>query len=189
MEVLNIIKERRSPFNFKSDPVPPEVLKTVFEAARYAPSSMNEQPWSFMLITRENTQTFEKLLSVLEPGNRIWASSAYALAISLAKRNFTYKSRLNYYAVHDTGMAVSNILAQATSMGVSIHQMGGYDREKLRKEFSIGEEYETVAVMAIGYKGEDADLSAELKERWLKPKQRRELSDFLYGDKLGDPLF
>jgi nitroreductase len=121
--ILEIIRERWSPYAFSSDPVEEYKLKAMFEAAGYAPSSNNEQPWLFVYSTQESREIFDDYTGFLSDSNQLWAKHAYALIISMARTKFSYKGRENRYAFHDTGMAVSNLLHQALSMDVYVHQM------------------------------------------------------------------
>jgi nitroreductase len=129
------------------------------------------------------------LLDILEETNRLWARSAYALIVSLARKNFTYKNRLNKYAVHDTGMAVGNMLIQAASMDLYVHQMGGYDEGRLRSYFELGEEIEALAVMAIGYLGDASELSGDLLRRHSVRKTRKNLQEYAFRNRLDNPAF
>lgn len=187
--VLGFIRDRWSPLSFSGRPVEEEKLKAILEAARYAPSSMNEQPWLFIVVSREDEERFNDLLDILEETNRLWARSAYALIVSLARKNFTYKNRLNKYAVHDTGMAVGNMLIQAASMDLFVHQMGGYDEGRLRSYFDLGEEIEALAVMAIGYLGDGSELSGDLLRRHNVRKTRKNLQEYAFRNKLNNPAF
>lgn len=187
--VLDIIKKRWSPFSFSSKPVEENKLNAIFEAARYAPSSSNEQPWMFILVTRETPEQFDDFISFLEESNKIWAKSVYALIVSLARTRYAYKDRPNRFAFHDTGMAVGNMLLQATSMDIYIHQMGGYSVEKVKKYFNLDERIEPVAVMALGYLGDGKELTDELLKRHSTRRPRKVISEYSFRNRLTNPAF
>jgi nitroreductase len=187
--VHNLIKNRWSPVSFSSKPVEDFKLKTILEAAGYAPSSNNEQPWLFILTTRDEPEMFNNVVDLLVDGNRIWARNAYALIVSLARMNHVYKNRPNRYAFHDTGMAVSNMLLQATSMNVYIHQMGGYSHEETKRYFNLDEGIEPVAIMAVGYLGDGTGISDELFERDRKRRPRKNISEYAFRNRLNNPAF
>jgi nitroreductase len=187
--VLDIIKNRWSPVSFSSKPVEEFKLLAIMEAAAYAPSSMNEQPWMFIITTRENPEYFNKVADILFDGNKIWAKDAYALIISLARMRHVYKERPNRYAFHDTGMAVSNMLLQAISMDIYIHQMGGFSIESARQHFKLDDGIEPVAVMAVGYLGDGTGLSDELFLRDKKRRPRKNVSEYAFRNTLYNPAF
>jgi nitroreductase len=150
---------------------------------------MNEQPWLFIVVSSEDKERFNDLLDILEESNRLWARSAYALIVSLARKNFTYKNRFNKYAVHDTGMAVGNMLIQAASMDIYIHQMGGYDEGRLRSYFDLGEDIEALAVMAMGYLGDGSELSGDLLRRHSVRKTKKDMREYAFRNNLNNPAF
>ena len=131
--ILEIIQERWSPYAFSSAPVEEYKLKAMFEAAGYAPSCNNEQPWAFVYSTQDEKEVFNDYVGFLNDGNKVWAKNAYALIVGLARMKHIYKERPNKYAFYDTGMAVSNMLHQATTMDLYVHQMGGFSAEKAKK--------------------------------------------------------
>lgn len=149
----NIIK-RYSPYSFQDKDISIEDLNTLFDAARRAPSSYNEQPWRFIYATRDNEEEWNRMLDILIPQNREWAKTASILMLSVAKKTSIVTGKPNPYSFHDTGMAVNNLLNQATSMGIYVHQMGGYSRDKAIENLNIPDEYQPVAMMALGYPDE-----------------------------------
>jgi nitroreductase len=187
--ILEIIQERWSPFAFSSDPVEDFKLKAMFEAAAYAPSSNNEQPWMFVYTTQKDIRVFEEYLGFLTESNRVWAKYAYALVISLARTKFSYKGRPNRYAFHDTGMAVSNLLLQALALDVYVHQMGGFSIEKVKEYFNLADDIEPVAVMAVGYLGGGELLPPELLKRNEQRSPRKSVNEFVFRNSLSDPAF
>jgi nitroreductase len=187
--ILEIIQERWSPYAFSSAPVEEFKFKAMFEAAGYAPSCNNEQPWMFVYATQQDSRIFEEFLGFLVESNRMWAKNAYALVISLARTRFSYKGKPNRYASHDTGMAVSNLLLQALALDVYVHQMGGFSIEKVKEYFNLGDDIEPVAVMAVGYLGDGELLPPELLKRDEKRRPRKSVNEFVFRNSLSDPAF
>src|SRR6202034_4427315 len=160
-----LIAGRRSVRAFASTPVEQETLASLMEAARWAPSSMNEQPWSFIVARKPNKSDFERLLACLVEFNVQWAQHAPVLLLSTARLTFESTGGLNRHAFHDVGQAIANLTFQAMVSGLVVHQIAGFDVEKARREFSIPQDHEPVAVAAIGYPGSSADLPEKLRQR------------------------
>jgi nitroreductase len=187
--ILEIIKERWSPCAFSPAPVEEFKLKAMFEAAGYAPSSNNEQPWIFVYATQQDATVFSDYLDFLNESNRVWAKEAYALVISMARTRYIRNNKINRYSLHDTGMAVSNMLLQALAMDVYVHQMGGFSIEKVREYFNLDENIEPVAVMAVGYMGDGLTLPPELLKRDEQRRGRRSVNDYTFKNSLSRPAF
>ena len=177
-----LIIRRWSPVAFDPRPVEYEKMHQLFEAAKWAPSGRNAQPWRFIFATKE-TPEFEVLFDLLDEGNMVWAKTAPLLVLSLAQVVSTYKNRPNRFAFYETGMAAGNLLLQATYMDLFVHQMGGYDVEKSKEVLVIPARYEPVAMMAIGYKGDPLQLPAEVAAREQQRRSRMEISEFLIQGK------
>jgi nitroreductase len=175
-----LLAERRSPRAFSSRPVEPERLGSLMEAARWAPSCMNEQPWSFIVATAQNKLEFERLLSCLVEFNVEWAQHAPVLMLSVARLTFKSNGKPNLHAFHDVGQAIANLTFQATALGLGVHQMAGFDIEKARHEFSIPPGHEPVGVVAIGYPGSPANLPDKLRQKELAPRKRKPVKDFVF---------
>src|SRR5438552_9701854 len=143
--VHELIRERWSPRAFADKPVPQDVLRSIFEAARWAPSSFNEQPWAFIVATKDGKENFEKMLSVLVDFNVQWAKSAPVLALAVAKLAFANNNAPNRNAQYDTGAATALLSVEATARGLAVHQMAGFDAEKARKVFEIPKGWEPIA--------------------------------------------
>lgn len=187
--ILEIIQERWSPVAFSSSKVEEFKLKAMFEAAGYAPSCNNEQPWLFVYSTREDKEVFDDFTGFLADGNKLWAKNAYALAISMARTKFSHNDKPNRYAFYDTGMAVMNLLLQAQTLDIYVHQMGGYSIEKVRQYFRLDDNIEPIAMMAIGYLGDGSDLSPELLKRDEKRRPRKSVTEFVFKNSLTDSAF
>jgi nitroreductase len=177
--IHELIRMRWSPRAFAATPVTPEVLRSLFEAARWAPSSNNEQPWSYIVAIQDDKVNFDKIAGVLGESNAVWAANAPMLAIAVARLTFAKNNAPNRSAQYDVGGATALLSLEATSRGLFVHQMAGFDREKAREVFGIPAEYEALAVLAIGYPGDPASLSEKLQARELAPRTRKPLSEFL----------
>ena len=177
--VHEIVRQRWSPRAFSEKAVPPEVLRSLFEAARWAPSSSNLQPWAYIVGTKDDKENFEKVLSTLVEFNQGWAKNAPVLAVSVAQVKNAKDGAPNRWAFHDVGSASAQLTTEASSRGLYVHQMAGLDPEKARKVFQIPEGWEAVAAMAIGYPGDPATLPEKLRERELAPRTRKPLSEFV----------
>lgn len=167
--IEELLKQRWSPLAFSDRPVEPEKLCSVLEAARWAASSFNEQPWSFIVATKDNQTEFHCLLNCLAEGNQEWAKNAPVLIVSVAKLYFERNGVENRHAFHDVGTAEANLAIQATALGLFIHQMAGFDVPKVREVYDIAEGYEPVAAIALGYLGDPQTLSQRLLQRELAP--------------------
>ncbi len=181
MEVLHqLIRERRSPRAFSDKPVEQEKQLLLFEAARWAASSMNEQPWRFIYATSDKSADYNLLLDCLMDGNKAWAQKAPLLLLTLAKKTFAYKDKPNKHAWHDLGLAVGNLSLQATAMGLYIHQMGGFYADKARETLKIPDDFDPVSIIAVGYLGDVDELPEKLRERELKERTRKPLEEIVY---------
>jgi nitroreductase len=188
--ILEIIQERWSPYSFSSAAVEEFKLKAMFEAAGFAPSCNNEQPWMFVIATREEKPLFDKYIEFLAEGNRVWASQAYAIIISMARMNFTFSGKPNRFAFHDTGMAVSNLLLQGVALDVFVHQMGGYSVEKVKEYFKLNDaEIQPVAMMAVGYLGDGTSLPPELLKRDEIRRPRKTINEYVFKNSLDDKAY
>jgi nitroreductase len=185
--VLELVSERWSPYAFEDRPVPESDLCSLFEAARWAPSSYNEQPWGYVVATKDDPEQFAGVLSCLVESNQVWAKAAPVLALGIVSLRFAHDGKLNRAAVHDLGLAAGNLLAEATARGIVVHQMIGILPDRAREVFEIPEDYEAWTALAIGYRGDPAALPDALKERDLRPRQRKPLSQFVFSGKWGHP--
>ena len=183
--VHELIRERWSPRAFADKPVPQDVLRSIFEAARWAPSSFNEQPWAYIVATKDDKENFEKMLSVLVDFNVQWAKSAPVLALAVAKLAFANNNAPNRNAQYDTGAATALLSVEATARGLAVHQMAGFDAEKARKVFEIPKGWEPIAALAIGYPGDPASLPAPLKDREMAPRTRKPIAEFVMSGQWG----
>jgi len=183
--ILKLLAERWSPYGFEDRPVSDLDLRSVFEAARWAASSYNEQPWNYLMATRENPAEFESLLSCLVEANQAWAKSAPVLVLGVVSLQFAKNKQDNRAAVHDLGLAAGNLSIEATSRGLAVHQMIGILPDKAREVYGIPEHFEAWTAMAIGYKADPATLPDALRERDLTPRQRKPLNKFVFTGQWG----
>src|SRR5579862_6426294 len=181
------LAERWSPYGFEDRPVSAADLRSLFEAARWAASSYNEQPWNYLVATRENSQEFGRLLSCLVEANQAWAKVAPVLVLGIVSLQFAKNKQDNRAAVHDLGLAAGNLAVEATARGLSVHQMIGILPDKAREIYRIPAHFEAWTAMANGYKADPAKLPELLKERDLAPRQRRPLSEFVFTGQWGQP--
>jgi nitroreductase len=183
--VHDLIKERRSPLAYSERSVGREELRSLLEAARWAASSYNQQPWHFIVATKEDPREYERLLGCIVPANALWAASAPVLMLSVAKLTYDSNGAPNRHALYDVGQATANLAIQATALGLALHQMGGFNMERARAEFQIPEGYEPVAAIAVGYPGDPASLPESLRARASAPRTRRELGEFVFTGRWG----
>ncbi len=186
--VHEAIARRWSPYAFANREVSDKDLFSLFEAARWAASSYNEQPWSYIVATRAQESEFERLLSCLVEGNQVWAKSASILALGVATLSFKRNDKPNKAAIHDLGLAAGNLVSEATARGLSVHQMIGILPDRARELYEIPDGSEAVTGIAIGYAGDPDALPDHLKERDLAARERRPLSDFVFGGSWGSPF-
>lgn len=180
MEIDGLIRTRWSPRAFTDDHINNDEAAALFEAARWAPSSMNEQPWKYYYAKKEDTESFEKFVSCLKPGNQVWAKNAAMLILSTAKKTFDYRGKANRHAMHDTGASNVLLCLQANAMGYQAHQMGGFDHEKSYETFGIDKDkYELASFIAIGRPGDASSLPDDLRKSETTPGKRKETIDFV----------
>ncbi len=184
--IQEILAQRWSPYAFQDRPVPDTDLRSLFEAARWAASSFNEQPWTYLVATQEHPEQFHQLLSCLVEFNQAWAKAAPVLALGVVSLRFTHSGQVNRAAVHDLGLAAGNLLVEATARGLWVHQMLGILPDKARQIFEIPDGFEAWTGLAIGYRGDPAILPEALQERDRTPRQRKPLNQFVFSGKWGD---
>ena len=172
-----LLAERWSPRGFdRSHELDDVALSTLLEAARWAPSAQNSQPWRF-LVTRRGEESHRRLFAALAPGNRVWAGTASALILVAACT--VGDGGPQPWALYDTGQAVAALVTQAQADGLAVHQMGGFDTAAVRAEFGLGDTLTPVVVLAIGRRDSTADLSEPFAAREAAPRTRRPVSDLL----------
>lgn len=179
--VHELIAKRWSPYGFSDTPIDAQTIRSLFEAARWAPSSYNEQPWRYIVATREQSAAFDKLLSCLVEMNQQWAKHAPVLALGVVKHDLS-NGKPNRAAVHDLGLASAHLTFEATARGLFVHQMIGIDPETARERYAIPDGFEAWTALAIGRAAVPEELSEKYRERDLVERTRRPLSEFVFGD-------
>ena len=186
--IHELLLRRWSPRAF-SDRLPdPSVLLRLLEAARWAPSSFNDQPWAFLTARHDQPAEFACLLETLIEFNRSWAQTAAVLAVTVARSTFAHNGQPNRHAWHDVGLAVSQLTLQATAEGLFVHQMAGILPDRARELLHIPAGWEPVSALAIGYLGDPERLPEGLRQRELAPSTRKPLSEFVFSGNWGQPL-
>jgi len=183
--IEEILRRRWSPRAFSDRMIEPEKLQSLFEAARWAPSSFNEQPWNFIIATREHPEDHARLLSCLVEGNQKWARLAPVLMVSVAKLNFDKTGAPNRHSFHDVGLAVGNMLVEATALDLFVHQMAGFSPAKVTELYGIPDGFEPVAAIAVGYAAEVEVLPEDLKAKELGGRSRKPVSTFVFQGRWG----
>ncbi len=186
--VHDIFHARWSPRAFSDRPVSDEDLKTILEAARWAASSYNEQPWRFIVARKSDRERYDRILDVLVPYNQRWAYLAPVLMITVAKNTFSHNGEPNRHARHDTGAALAHIMLQATALGLHAHGMAGFDAEKARRQLGIPDDYEPVAAVALGYLGPIERLPESFHQAELAPRKRKPLAELVFDGHWDSPL-
>lgn len=186
--VHELIRRRWSPRAFSEQPVEPDKLLSLFEAARWAASASNEQPWAFLVATRQDPKNYADMLGVLVEFNRSWADRAPVLILTIAHTQFEKDRRPNRHAFYDLGQAAANLALQATAMGLMTHQMAGFDVEASRERFKMPAGWEPVSVIALGYPGDLESLPEKLRQRETAQRSRKELETFVFSGTWGHPV-
>ena len=185
--IHTLLKNRWSPRAFAGQPVQLEILVRLFEAARWAPSGSNLQPWSFLLVTSDEPEAHARMVEVLGTRNQVWARQAPVLMLAITKME-RQPGVPNRYAWYDVGQAVALLSVQATAEGLAVHQMGGFDAEKARELFAIPADYQAVTAIALGYPGSPEDLPEDLRAGESEPRTRKTLDTFVFDSQWGQPL-
>ena len=183
--IHDLIANRWSPSGYSERAVSHEDLRSLLEAARWAASSYNEQPWNYFVATKDCAAEFEKLLSCLVEGNQGWAKSAPVLLLAVASRKFKRNDKPNKAAEHDLGLAAGNICFEATARGLYVHQMIGILPDKARELYSIPDGHDALTALAIGYRADPESLSEQLRNRDDAPRSRKALGEFVFGSTWG----
>ncbi len=173
-----LIKSRWSPRVFANKPVDDDSLSSLFEAARWAASSMNEQPWRFMY-AKKGSAAYNTFFDCLDPFNQQWVKNAPVLIITAYKEKFN-SGKDNFHALHDLGLAMGNMSLQAQSLGIALHHMAGLNWKKIQEEFSVPEGYHVTTAVAVGYYGGDPSiLPNDLEESEIGPRKRLSVSSIV----------
>ena len=185
--VLDAIRQRYSIYAFDDAPVPARDLQRVCEAGRWAASSVNKQPWRF-IVGLKGDATHPRIFGCLNEKNQRWAGSAPVLMLAFAECRAPGDERKNPYAWHDVGAACAEMAVQCAAVGLRMHQMGGIVRERIREVFPAPEGYDAVEAIALGYPGDAATLPDDLRARMEKPRTRKSLGEIFFTGAWGTAL-
>lgn len=180
--IHELLRQRWSPRAFSDATVDPELVNQLFEAARWAPSSYNEQPWRFIVARKENAEEFEKLSSVMNEFNRGWGQEAPVLVLGFAKTSFDLDGRANPHAGHDLGQAIAHLTFEATRHDLYVHQMAGILPEKAQEIYDISDDYKPMTMFAIGYKGKPESLGDKLEKQEKSSRSRKPLEEIIINN-------
>ncbi len=181
------LAERWSPYGYEQREVSDTDLRGLLEAARWSASAFNEQPWRYIVARKTDGAEFDRILSCLVDANQAWAQAAPVLILTVVAENFTRNGNLNGSALHDLGQASANLTVEATTRGLSVHQMAGILPDQARELYGIPEGYRAVTGLAIGYAADPATLPEELRERDSSPRNRHPLARFVFTGRWNDP--
>lgn len=184
--VNELIAKRWSPVGFTDQLISRDDLAGLFEAARWAASSYNEQPWSFMVATRDQEAEFRNLLDCLVEANQHWAKKAALLIVTVASCKFKHNGKANAAAEHDIGLAIGNLSLEATARGLCVHQMIGILPDKARQIFDIPDDYKALTAIAVGYRAPTESLPDDLRKRDESPRTRKPITEFVFTGKWGE---
>lgn len=182
--LTELLAKRWSPRAFADTPIAQEVLVSLLEAARWSPSSSNEQPWRF-IVGQKGDSTYDKLFDVLKEGNQGWAKNAPVLTLAVARMTREKSGNPNGHAWHDVGASLAHLTVQATAHDIYVHQMGGYSADKATDVFKIPEPFQPVTALALGYLGDVNALDEDKKEREFAKRTRKPLSELVFSETWG----
>lgn len=183
--IHELIARRWSPYAFDERAVSEDDLCSLFEAARWAASSYNEQPWSYLVARKADGEEFSRLLSCLVEPNQAWAEAAPVLALGCTSLTFSRNNHPNAAAVHDLGLASANLTLEATARGLFVHQMIGILPDKAREMYTIPPGTQPLTALAIGYAADPGALPEKYRERDIAPRPRKPLSEFVFRGQWG----
>jgi nitroreductase len=187
LPIHDLVRARWSPRSFTDEPVTEAQVRTLLEAARWAPSAFNEQPWSFLVATKDDRPEYDRLLGTLNGWNQAWAGDAPLLIVALTSTAYRRNGKPNGYARHDLGLALGQLMLQATALGLSSHPMAGFDADAVRSTYGLPDDVEAVTAIAIGRQGPAEALGDDLAEVERKPRERRAQSEFVFTGRFGQP--
>ncbi len=188
--IQETIANRWSPRAFDaSKSVSQEQVIALLEAARWAPSCFGDEPWRFIVWNKNaDEESWQRAFDCLVPNNQIWVKAAPVLMLVCANTLFGHNQTPNRWGQYDTGAAAENLCLQASSMGLMVHQMGGFNADKARETFAIPDQYTAMAMLAVGYEGDANNLPDELKTRELAERKRKPLGELFFEGAWGTPV-
>ena len=183
--INELIKNRYSTRAYSERPVEKEKLIELFKAAQRAPSSMNEQPWQFIITLKSDKESYNKLFATLSEGNKIWAGKAPVLILVTAKKIVERTGKPNRYSFYDTGSAVALLSLQALQAGLYIHQLGGFNAKKAAIALKVPDDFEPIVVLVIGYRGDVNELPENLRVREKAVRTRKPMDEVVFFGEFG----
>ena len=185
VKIHDLMQNRWSPRAFDSGKdVSHDDLLALLEAARWAPSCFNDQPWRYIVCVKSKDEaSWQNALAILAEKNQQWAKNAPVLMLAIAMANFNHNGKPNRWAMYDTGSASVSLCLQATALDLIVHQMGGFDADKARQVFNLPEDCQPMAMMAVGYQADADRLSDDFKEAELAARSRVPLEQLFYFGK------
>jgi nitroreductase len=188
--IQETIAKRWSPRAYNATkPVSPEQIIALLEAARWAPSSYNDQPWRFIVCDKtSNPKAWQAAFDCIMPSNQTWVKDAPLLLLGCANTILDVNQQANRFGQYDTGAAAENLVLQAASMGLVAHQMGGFNADVASEVFAIPAQFTPMAMITVGYEGDANNLPDELKTRELAERKRKPLADLFFAGTWGKPI-
>ncbi len=184
--IHDLLANRWSPRAFSGESLSKETVGSLLEAARWAASAFNAQPWRFIVATPDDAPEFEKMLACLGEFNQMWAKNASVLMVAVAQNNFEYNGKPNGHAAHDLGQALATLTVQAAAEGLYVHQMAGFSPDKARETYNIPADHVAKTMLVVGKLGDINDLSGPLREREMAPRSRKPLSELVFSGEWGN---
>ncbi|MDL2262874.1 nitroreductase family protein, partial [Bacteroidales bacterium OttesenSCG-928-I21] len=180
--ILELIRQRRSPRDFSDREIKEEDLQKIFEAARWAPSSYNRQPWRFIYADRgKNPELYDVLLNVMVEFNQAWAKAAPVLILAMTTVKYEHYKDDHQYSWYDLALAVENMAIMSEGLGISIHQMSGFDSQKTKEDLNIPENFEPVTMIAMGYAEKTGNLPLDIYKMEAAPRERKEIEEIFFN--------
>lgn len=186
--VRDLLRNRRSHRAFSSKPIEHDKLMRLFEAARWAPSARNEQPWRFVLVSKANSRLFDDIIKTFPPFNFFWAKNAAALIVAIEHRNYEVDGSQNPFSAYDLGESVAYLTVQAEAEGLVSRQIGAFNSERVRDLLEAPGDYHPTTVLAVGYPGEASSLPDEYRSQETAPRRRKSLEEIVFEDNWGKPF-
>ncbi len=183
--IHDVLASRYSPFVFEDRNIPPADLRSIFEAARWAPSSFNEQPWRYVVAPKSSPEEFALLLSCLTESNQKWAKSAAVLGLACTRIVYSLNGKPNRVALHDLGLATASLIFEAMSRGVYVHPMGGILPDRARELYGVPPEFDVITGLALGYQVPGERVPAEWQQKELAGRSRRPQAETVFAGTWG----
>jgi nitroreductase len=184
--IHELLEKRYSPKAFNDKKIEQDTLIKLLEAARWSPSSMNEQPWRFIAGVKGEDDTYEKIYDTLVEGNKPWAKNAPVLILTVAANVYERNGQPNRHAGYDLGQAIANLTFQATAQDLYVHQMGGFSAQKAKELFDIPEGFTPMSVAALGHLGNAEDLPENVRPADKSKRKRKELEEIVFQNYFGN---